>query len=102
MTKNELVREVAVSEKLLLSTATQAVDGIIRVIKQTLAKGEPVIIRGFGTFQPYQCNERPARNSRAASPASSQNTDRRSSASARTSSSVSTLKQERRLPYDTL
>ncbi len=68
MTKNELVREVAVSEKLLLSTATQAVDGIIRVIKQTLAKGEPVIIRGFGTFQPYQCNERPARNFKSGKP----------------------------------
>ena len=52
MTKNELAKEVAVSEKLHLSTTFQAVDGILRVIKETLAKGEPVIIRGFGTFQP--------------------------------------------------
>ena len=62
MTKNELAKEVAVSEKLHLSTTFQAVDGILRVIKQTLAKGEPVIIRGFGTFQPINCKERPARD----------------------------------------
>ncbi len=62
MTKNELAKEVAVSEKLHLSTTFQAVDGILRVIKETLAKGEPVIIRGFGTFQPIDCKERPARN----------------------------------------
>ena len=42
MTKNELAKEVAVSEKLHLSTTFQAVDGILRVIKQTLAKGEHV------------------------------------------------------------
>ncbi len=62
MTKNQLAKEVAVSEKLHLSTTFQAVDGILRVIKQTLAKGEPVIIRGFGTFQPIDCKERTARN----------------------------------------
>ncbi len=38
MTKNDLAREVAVSEKLHLSTAVKAVDGIIRVIKEALAK----------------------------------------------------------------
>ena len=57
-----MAKEVAVSEKLHLSTTFQAVDGILRVIKQTLAKGEPVIIRGFGTFQPTVCKERPARD----------------------------------------
>lgn len=62
MTKNQLAKEVAVSEKLHLSTTFQAVDGILRVIKQTLAKGEPVIIRGFGTFQPIDCKERTARD----------------------------------------
>lgn len=62
MTKNQLAKEVAVSEKLHLSTTFQAIDGILRVIKQTLAKGEPVIIRGFGTFQPIDCKERTARD----------------------------------------
>jgi len=68
MTKNELAKEVAVSEKLHLSTTFQAVDGILRVIKQTLAKGEPVIIRGFGTFQPIEVAERPARNFKTGKP----------------------------------
>lgn len=68
MTKNELAKEVAVSEKLHLSTTFQAVDGILRVIKQTLAKGEPVIIRGFGTFQPIKVAEHAARNPRTSEP----------------------------------
>lgn len=68
MTKNELAKEVAVSEKLHLSTTFQAVDGILRVIKETLAKGESVIIRGFGTFQPIEVAERPARNFKTGKP----------------------------------
>lgn len=68
MTKNQLAKEVAVSEKLHLSTTFQAVDGILRVIKQTLAKGEPVIIRGFGTFQPIDCKERTARDFKSGKP----------------------------------
>lgn len=42
MTKNELAKEVAVSEKLHLSTAVKAVDGILRVMKQALATGENI------------------------------------------------------------
>ena len=40
MTKNELTREVSVSEKLHLSTTVKAIDGTLRVIKEALAKGE--------------------------------------------------------------
>ena len=68
MTKNELAREVSVSEKLHLSTTFQAVDGILRVIKQTLANGEPVTIRGFGTFTPVEVAERTARNFKTGKP----------------------------------
>lgn len=50
MTKNELAKEVAVSEKLTLSTAFKAVDGVIRVMKESLAKGEDITLRGFGTL----------------------------------------------------
>lgn len=60
MTKNELVKEVAVSEKLCLTTAFKAVDGIIRVIKEALAKGEEVTLRGFGTLSVVQREERNA------------------------------------------
>ena len=54
MTKNELAREVSVSEKLHLSTTVKAIDGTLRVIKEALAKGEVVVIRGFGTFTPVE------------------------------------------------
>lgn len=60
MTKNDLAREVSVSERLHLSTAVKAVDGIIRVIKEALAKGEEVTLRGFGTLSVVQREERNA------------------------------------------
>ena len=62
MTKNELAREVSVSEKLHISTTVKAIDGTLRVIKEALAKGEVVIIRGFGTFTPVEVAERTAHN----------------------------------------
>ncbi len=62
MTRNQLAKEVSVSEKLLLSTTIQAIEGTVRVIKETLAKGEPVFLRGFGTFQPIDVPERHAHN----------------------------------------
>ncbi len=68
MTKNELAKEVAVSEKLHLSTTFQAVDGILRVIKDTLAKGETIFIRGFGSFVPTEVAERTARNFKTGKP----------------------------------
>lgn len=60
MTKNDLAKEVAVSEKLCLSTAFKAVDGVLRVIKETLSKGEEVTLRGFGTLSVVQRDERNA------------------------------------------
>lgn len=60
MTKNELVKELAVSEKLHLSTAVKAVDGVIRIIKEALTKGEEITLRGFGTLSPVQREERNA------------------------------------------
>ncbi len=60
MTKNELVKELAVSEKLHLSTAVKAVEGVIRILKATLAKGEEITLRGFGTLSPVNREERTA------------------------------------------
>ena len=62
MTKNDLVKELAVSEKLTLTTATKAVDGAIRIIKENLSKGEDLFLRGFGTLAVVDCAERTARN----------------------------------------
>ncbi len=62
MTKNELARELAVSEKLHLSTSVKAIDGIIRIIRGALASGEDVTIRGLGVMSPVHCGERPGRD----------------------------------------
>lgn len=62
MNKNQLAQELAVSEKLHLSTAFKAVDGIFRIIGETLAKGDDMAIRCFGVFSTVNRAERPARN----------------------------------------
>lgn len=62
MTKNDLARELAVSEKLHLSTAVKAVDGLVRILKETLTKGEDIYLRGFGTIAVVNREERPARH----------------------------------------
>ncbi|MCH5225045.1 MAG: integration host factor subunit beta [Muribaculaceae bacterium] len=62
MTKNDLIRELAVSEKLTLTTATKAVDGVIRIIKENLAKGDSIFLRGFATLAVVDCAEKTARN----------------------------------------
>lgn len=60
MRKNELAKELAVSEKLHLSTSIKAVDGVLRILRETLAKGEEVTLRGFGTLCVVQREERNA------------------------------------------
>ena len=62
MTKNELAKELAVSDHLHLSTAVKAIDGAIRIIKETLARGEEITIRGFGTLAPADVPARTARH----------------------------------------
>lgn len=58
MNKNMLAKEVAVSEKVTLSTAFKTVDGVLRVITKTLAKGESIQLRGFGSFTVVNKSER--------------------------------------------
>ena len=62
MTKNDLAKELAVAEKLTLSTAFKAVDGVIRIMKENLAKGNDIFLRGFGTLAVVERKERNAVN----------------------------------------
>lgn len=62
MNKNMLAKEVAVSEKVTLTTAFKTVDGALRVIAETLAKGESVNLRGFGAFTVVNKPERILKN----------------------------------------
>ena len=58
MNKNMLAKEVAVSEKVTLSTAFKTVDGVLRIIAEKLAQGESVQLRGFGSFAVVNKSER--------------------------------------------
>lgn len=58
MNKNMLAKEVAVSEKITLSTAFKTVDSVLRVIAEKLAQGESVQLRGFGSFAVVNKSER--------------------------------------------
>ena len=58
MNKNMLAKEVAVSEKVTRSTAFKTVDGMLRIITETLAKGESIQLRGFGSFVVVNKSER--------------------------------------------
>lgn len=62
MNKNMLAKEVAVSEKVTLFTACKTVDGVLRVIAETLAKGESISLRGFGAFTVVNKPERILKN----------------------------------------
>lgn len=68
MNKNMLAKEVAVSEKVTLSTAFKTVDGALRIIAETLAKGESVKLRGFGAFTVVNRTERVLKNIRTGKP----------------------------------
>ena len=50
MTKAELVASVAKSTGIEKATVAAAVESIMETIKGTLIQGEPVYLRGFGTF----------------------------------------------------
>ena len=61
MTKNDIAVELCKRiPDLPKSTAVKAVDGVIRIIKETLAKGEEITLRGFGTLSVVDVKERPA------------------------------------------
>ncbi len=62
MTKLDIINEV--SEKIGLSrnVSEKALESIIALIKETLAKGDPVILRKFGSFHVKEKKERVGRN----------------------------------------
>lgn len=51
MTKREIAKELANRSNLTPSQATHAVEGIVEIIADALAKDEPILLRGFGTIK---------------------------------------------------
>lgn len=62
MTKNELVERVAKKIGLTRKASFDAVNAIFGSIKESLAKGDKVVITGFGTFKVRSRKSRKGRN----------------------------------------
>lgn len=50
MTKNELIEKVAKKANLTKSAASDAVNQTFALIRDSLVRGEKIVITGFGTF----------------------------------------------------
>jgi integration host factor subunit alpha len=62
MTKNDIVENVKAKRNLLRREATDIVDTLLDIIKDTLESGEQVKISGFGKFVVHQKRDRRGRN----------------------------------------
>jgi len=62
MTKNELVEKVSKKVGLTKKAAFEAVNAVFGNIRDSLAKGDKVVVSGFGTFKVRLRATRPGRN----------------------------------------
>jgi DNA-binding protein HU-beta len=76
MNKTELIEALAGKSGLTKADAGRAVDGVMEIITEALAKGESVTLVGFGTFSVGEraaasgATRRPAQRSRSLPPSS--------------------------------
>lgn len=62
MTKAEIVKAIAANTGIEKSQVLAVVEGVMEEIKKSLANGENVYLRGFGTFEIKHRAEKKARN----------------------------------------
>ena len=62
MTKAEIVNEVAKATGVEKTTVQAIVEGFMESVKGSLSKGEPVYLRGFGSFIVKHRAQKAARN----------------------------------------
>ena len=62
MTKADIVNEIYKSTGIDKAQVLAAVEGFMTVVKEALASGEPVYLRGFGSFIIKTRSEKTARN----------------------------------------
>lgn len=62
MNKTELIAAVALETGSTKAAASIAVEGVVAVIKQTVANGDSVSLVGFGTFLPVARDARTGKN----------------------------------------
>lgn len=62
MTKDDLIRKVGQRTGVELNTVKDVVEASMEAVMDSLATGETIYLRGFGTFQPKQRKAKTARN----------------------------------------
>ncbi|MCI9042585.1 MAG: integration host factor subunit beta [Muribaculaceae bacterium] len=62
MTKADIVTEITKSTGIDKASVLSVVENLMEVVKDSLAHGENVYLRGFGTFQVKKRAEKTARN----------------------------------------
>ena len=62
MTKNELIEKVAKKANLTKRASADAVNSLFNLVRDSLTRGEKVVITGFGTFLIRQRAARRGRN----------------------------------------
>lgn len=62
MNKTELIEKVASTAEVSRTEASRVLSAIIETVTESLSKGEPVSIVGFGTFKISERGERSGRN----------------------------------------
>jgi len=60
--KDGIVKDVSRATGLKLSVSQDAINVMLKVMKEALANGEDVIVKGFGRFKPKKKAERVGRN----------------------------------------
>jgi DNA-binding protein HU-beta len=62
MNKKELISAMAARTNSSSATAEGAVNAMVEIISETLRKGEPLVLPGFGTFEVRERAARTGRN----------------------------------------
>ena len=62
LTKAGLIESIQVQNDLLKKEATEIVESLLHIIKDTLGSGEDILISGFGKFSVNDKRERKGRN----------------------------------------
>jgi integration host factor subunit alpha len=62
LTKDKLITRLQIQMQTSKQEARQAVEGTLEIMKDTLARGEDLLISGFGKFSVRQKRERRGRN----------------------------------------
>lgn len=62
MTKQDVLKQISQRTGLDPLTSRAVIEGFFEVVKRSLAAGEPIYVRGFGSFSPVQRAAKVARN----------------------------------------